>query len=75
MARYINTVVSTTAPKLRNVMWLKPVGNGFVLYYKNASTWTPLKIVDPKGTATVNDDKAYDAGQIIGSFKEVEKED
>ena len=75
MVKYLNTVVSTTAPKLKSVLWLKPVSNGFVLYWKNGNAWKPLQIVDAGGTKSIKDDIAYDAGKIIGTFKEVEKED
>ena len=44
-------------PQSTNVLWLKPVENGFCFYrYKNGK-WDVLKLMDDEGTPSTDDDE------------------
>ena len=62
---YLNINVSYDAPKHpKGSLWLKPVKDGFVLYWLNEGIWKPLKVVDEKNTASIIDDEPIDGSKI-----------
>ena len=49
---------STEAPACGDVIWAKPVEDGFALYLNSGGAWYPLKVVDDNSTSVTFDDKA-----------------
>lgn len=65
---------SATPPRVKGVLWAKPVTNGFVLYMPVGSLWKPLQIVNDNSTTTVSDDVAKGVKNVentlIGSIED-----
>lgn len=55
--KILKLAVSNTAPNVRDCAWLKPVGDGFMLYALEGGTWKPLKVANDGGTPAIADDK------------------
>lgn len=49
--------MSNTQPNATNVLWLRPMEGGMVMYAYNSGRWVPVSGVDDKGTATSDDDE------------------
>lgn len=47
------TIISNEPPAVKNVIWGKPVNNGFMLYYNNGG-WKPFKLGDNGATVIDN---------------------
>ena len=61
MYKLFKTILLTEfEPQNTDVLWLRPVENGFALYYHIFGKWEPLRIMNTKGTATPFDDVPYD---------------
>lgn len=50
-------VISNPQPKATNVLWLRPMKGGMVMYVYNSGRWVPVSGVDDKGTVTSSDDE------------------
>ena len=46
--KILKVALSKSAPRMKDVLWLKPTGNGFALYAYDGS-WQPLKLADASG--------------------------
>lgn len=57
-------VISDTVPRNTEVLWLKPIGNGYALYIYNNGVWGPLEIVDTHGSTSPDDDTVIDVENI-----------
>ena len=55
------TVISPTEPPQSDVVWAKPIGDGFALYLFDG-IWKPMKIVNTQGTPSTDDDIPYEGG-------------
>ena len=58
--KYLKTILSPTAPNARDVLWLKPISDGFEAYIVDGGRWKPLVLVDDNGTASIGDDVKQD---------------
>jgi hypothetical protein len=64
MIIYDKIVESPYEPQSTNVLWLRPTEEGFAFYrYKNGK-WDALRIMNTKGTTTVDDDTPYDLNGV-----------
>lgn len=62
MVIYDKIVEDKYEPQSTNVLWLKPVEDGFSFYrYKNGK-WDALKLMNDKGTPSTDDDEPYTPG-------------
>ena len=50
-----------TEPPVTNVIWAKPVEDGFAFYLFDG-TWKPMKLMDGHGTPSTDDDTPYTPG-------------
>ncbi len=57
-------VISDLVPQNTDVLWLKPMGKGFVFYWWNNGKWNPMELVNTHGTPTTDDDTMIDAEDI-----------
>ena len=64
MTKYLQTAVSDFEPQNPNILWLKPVKGGFVLYWNQNGCWEPMQVMNDKGTATTEDDTVIDLSNI-----------
>lgn len=51
-------IISNEPPAVKNVIWGKPVNNGFMLYYNNGG-WKPFKLGDNGATVTASGNRIY----------------
>lgn len=51
-------IISNEPPAVKNVIWGKPVNNGFMLYYNNGG-WKPFKLGDNGATVTSSGNRIY----------------
>lgn len=58
--KVLKPVISATAPNAKDVIWLKPVSDGFVMYIVDEAKWKPLVLVDDQGTSSIADDVKQD---------------
>ena len=68
----LTTILSNTAPNVRDALWLKPVSGGFTLYALFNGCWQPLKLVDDNSTPSDGDDTVQD---LIGSTEDAKTAD
>lgn len=65
----LKAIISSTAPKIKAGIWIKPVEEGHVVYILNNGVYKPLKVVDDKGTSSIEDDEVVnpegDSSQVI----------
>jgi hypothetical protein len=62
MVIYDKIVEDTYEPQSTNVLWLKPVENGFCLYRHKNGKWDVLKLMDDEGTPSTDDDEPITPG-------------
>ena len=63
MVIYDKIVEDKYEPQSTNVLWLRPVENGFSFYrYKNGK-WDALKLMNDKGTPSTDDDEPIVPGE------------
>ncbi len=78
MYKIIKTIViSDTVPQNTDVLWLKPMGKGFVFYWWNNGKWNPMELVNTHGTPQTEEDTLIDAENIpsIDSLEDKIKEE
>ena len=74
MVTYDKIVEDPLEPRATNVLWLRPIGDGFSFYrYKNGH-WEALKMVDDKGTASPDDDTEMDVPSMDNIDDKIQKE-
>lgn len=62
MMIYDKIVESPYEPMSTNVLWLRPVDNGFSFYRHKNGKWEALKLMNDKGTPNPSDDEPYVPG-------------
>lgn len=67
-------VVSPTQPNRSDIIWARPVEEGFAFYLPYAGRWQPLRVMKTKGSWTPDDDVPYDLDGV-GATKLSELED
>lgn len=65
MIRIKNAFISDVQPEISEGLWLKVVDGGVVLYFIEAGTPKPLKVVEDNETATVTDDTVAEAASKV----------
>ena len=64
MVIYDKIVEDIYEPRNTNVLWLKPVKDGFSFYRHKNDKWEPIKIVDDQGTSSTDDDTVVNLDDI-----------
>lgn len=67
MIRVKNMFISDVQPPIKEGLWLKVTSEGVILYFIEAGTPKPLKLVDDQGTASVIDDTIQN---LVGSVSD-----
>lgn len=63
----LKAIISKDAPRGRDIIWLKPLSDGFAVYALFGGKWQPLKLVDDNGAAGIADDTTQN---LIGSVQD-----
>lgn len=58
-------VLSKAQPRATNVLWLRPLGNGIVMYAYNSGAWQPIQSATTMESRTTDDDEIVNAGEIL----------
>lgn len=68
------TVISPTEPPWTSVLWVKPVDGGVGFYVFMDGKWSPLRVMNVKGSVSPEDDEPYDLDGV-GAKRLVDLED
>lgn len=75
MYKILKTIVMTEfMPQNTDVLWLRPVEDGFAFYIHVNGNWELLRVMNGMGTTDPYDDKPYDL-DAVGATKLAELED
>ena len=71
---YDKIVESIHEPMATNVLWLRPVEDGFAFYRFTNGRWQVMRVMNDKGSASPEDDEPYDLDGV-GAKKLADLED
>lgn len=57
-------IISDTIPQNPDILWLRPIGNGYAFYVWKNGSWKPVEIINTQKTAGVDDDTVIDVENI-----------
>lgn len=72
--RKIQTFVSNDAPQTGEALWIKPLGNGFAIYFQYNGKWQLLKTMKDMGTNDPMDDIEGSSGIDDDAFNSIMNE-
>lgn len=65
--------IGKNTPVNKELLWIRPLNPGVSLYGNVNGKWEPLKLIDGKGTRTVEDDEVIDVANDIYSKDEIDE--